>query len=235
MYMRLAFAVAAHLQPEILIVDEVLAVGDTSFQKKCLGKMSDVAKEGRTVLFVSHNTAAILSLCSVGIVLNFGKIEVIGSVSDALQHYKSLLSIKSSNDVKRIRGVQVLATCIVSSANETYFTSDSCLAASIDFYTEHHLPKCYLNFVVEDMEGHFLIHSRTDLLGARPSFDPGVHKVTVKVPRLYLRAGMYTLWFRLYVNTGDITETADSERIPLEIKGTQIGGLLNVPCHWSWD
>jgi lipopolysaccharide transport system ATP-binding protein len=64
MYVRLAFSVAAHLEPEILIVDEVLAVGDASFQKKCLGKMGDVAKEGRTILFVSHNMAAVQQLCS---------------------------------------------------------------------------------------------------------------------------------------------------------------------------
>ena len=69
MYMRLAFAVAAHLEPEILVVDEVLAVGDLNFQKKCLGKMGDVAKQGRTVLFVSHNMAAIQSLCSRGVML----------------------------------------------------------------------------------------------------------------------------------------------------------------------
>ena len=68
MYVRLAFAVAAHLEPEILIVDEVLAVGDAEFQKKCLGKMQDVAGHGRTVLFVSHNMAAVGALCSHGIV-----------------------------------------------------------------------------------------------------------------------------------------------------------------------
>ncbi len=72
MYMRLAFAVAAHLEPEILIVDEVLAVGDISFQKKCLGKMEDVAKEGRTVLFVSHNVIALRSLCAKGLWLDNG-------------------------------------------------------------------------------------------------------------------------------------------------------------------
>ena len=71
---RLAFAVAAHLEPEILIVDEVLAVGDASFQKKCLGKMGDVAKEGRTVLFVSHNMAAVQNLCTIGIVLSAGEV-----------------------------------------------------------------------------------------------------------------------------------------------------------------
>jgi lipopolysaccharide transport system ATP-binding protein len=69
MYVRLAFAVAAHLDPEILLVDEVLAVGDVAFQKKCLGKMGDVAKAGRTVLFVSHNMAVIQTLCSRGICL----------------------------------------------------------------------------------------------------------------------------------------------------------------------
>ena len=69
MYLRLAFAVAAHLDPEILLVDEVLAVGDISFQKKCLGKMDDVAKQGRTILFVSHNMGAVRSLCEKGVVL----------------------------------------------------------------------------------------------------------------------------------------------------------------------
>jgi lipopolysaccharide transport system ATP-binding protein len=69
MYLRLAFAVAAHLEPEILVVDEVLAVGDAEFQRKCLGKMSDVAQEGRTVLFVSHNMSAILRLTDEGILL----------------------------------------------------------------------------------------------------------------------------------------------------------------------
>src|SRR5579859_1574695 len=79
MYVRLAFAVAAHLDPEILLVDEVLAVGDVSFQKKCLGKMSDVAREGRTVIFVSHNMAAIESLCSDCLMLRGGHLVARGA------------------------------------------------------------------------------------------------------------------------------------------------------------
>jgi lipopolysaccharide transport system ATP-binding protein len=89
MYVRLAFSVAAHLEPEILIVDEVLAVGDAQFQKKCLGKMSEVASEGRTILFVSHNMAAIRTLCSTAIMLNKGNISCIGSVSDCLTAYET--------------------------------------------------------------------------------------------------------------------------------------------------
>lgn len=87
MYVRLAFAVAAHLEPEILVVDEVLAVGDAAFQKKCLGKMSDVAHEGRTVLFVSHNMSAILNLCSNVFVLERGQVTAKGTPSEAVAAY----------------------------------------------------------------------------------------------------------------------------------------------------
>ncbi len=87
MYVRLAFAVAAHLEPEILLVDEVLAVGDNEFQKKCLGKMGDVAKEGRTVLFVSHNISAVKKLCDNALLLNAGQIEFKGPASQCVKIY----------------------------------------------------------------------------------------------------------------------------------------------------
>jgi lipopolysaccharide transport system ATP-binding protein len=89
MYVRLAFAVAAHLEPEILIVDEVLAVGDASFQKKCLGKMGQVSREGRTILFVSHNAAAIRALCSKAILLTNGAVAASGGVSDVTTLYSA--------------------------------------------------------------------------------------------------------------------------------------------------
>ena len=96
MYVRLAFAVAAHLEPEILLVDEVLAVGDAQFQKKCLGKMEDVsAREGRTVLFVSHNMAAISSLCSIGVLLENGTILTQGYVEDCVNLYHNRMEAVS--------------------------------------------------------------------------------------------------------------------------------------------
>lgn len=87
MYMRLAFAVAAHLEPEILLVDEVLAVGDVQFQKKCLGKMGKAASEGRTILFVSHNMAAVNKLCQRGLLLEQGAVAFAGTQSDAISRY----------------------------------------------------------------------------------------------------------------------------------------------------
>ena len=95
MYVRLAFAVAAHLDPEILVVDEVLAVGDAAFQKKCLGKMEDVEREGRTVLFVSHNMGAIERLTKKSLLLHDGSLQFFGETADAVSNYLSTSEIDS--------------------------------------------------------------------------------------------------------------------------------------------
>ena len=119
MYVRLAFAVAAHLEPEILLVDEVLAVGDTEFQKKCLGKMEDVAKGGRTVLFVSHNMGAIQMLCPRAVLLDRGGLMLDGSASDVTKAYQGIGLARDGertwsdpmgapgDDVVRLRSVRV--------------------------------------------------------------------------------------------------------------------------------
>jgi lipopolysaccharide transport system ATP-binding protein len=106
MYVRLAFAVAAHLEPEILVVDEVLAVGDTSFQKKCLGKMGEVAQSGRTVLFVSHNMAAIESLCRSGMLLERGFLKEYDCAATVVRSYLNSGCSESHADLKSYPGVR---------------------------------------------------------------------------------------------------------------------------------
>ena len=123
MYVRLAFAVAAHLNPEILIIDEVLAVGDTQFQNKCLGKMRDVStQEGKTVLFVSHNTAVVRSLCNKGLLLANGRLAFQGSAQDVLDEYAkrtpelSRLAYKSTIGVRlvelKVNGVETSVSAV---------------------------------------------------------------------------------------------------------------------------
>ncbi|WP_207532693.1 ABC transporter ATP-binding protein [Desertivirga arenae] len=123
MYVRLAFAVAAHLESEILIVDEVLAVGDAEFQSKCLGKMSEVSQgEGRTVLFVSHNMASIKALCQKGILLKNGGLAFQGDVNDAIEKYVSNTKVTSPEDIKRLKGngeVQI-SNILINDSCETY-------------------------------------------------------------------------------------------------------------------
>jgi len=96
MYVRLAFAVAAHLEPEILIIDEVLAVGDLEFQRKCLGKMQDVAGAGRTVIFVSHNMAAVRNLCTTGLVLKEGRCVHFGGIAESIDVYLKQVEMQSN-------------------------------------------------------------------------------------------------------------------------------------------
>lgn len=120
MYVRLAFAVAAHLEPEILIVDEVLAVGDYEFQKKCLGKMGDVAKEGRTVLLVSHNMPSVVNLCQRGILLKNGSVVIDSKAAEVVKHYMATvqsvggevvwkdMNEAPGNEIVRLQAVRIL-------------------------------------------------------------------------------------------------------------------------------
>ena len=104
MYVRLAFAVAAHLDPDILIVDEVLAVGDAEFQTKCIGKIHEVSdKEGKTVLFVSHNMAAVKNLCNRGIILEYGKLVFDGDIDSAVSRYLASNETVSENNLKNLK------------------------------------------------------------------------------------------------------------------------------------
>lgn len=118
MYVRLAFAVAAQLEPEILVVDEVLAVGDAAFQKKCLGRMRNVAEEGRTILFVSHNMDAVLNLCDRGLTLHKGTTLYLGEVEQAVEQYLGMVESRSAGFVDlaahpgRPAGVPVVFTAI---------------------------------------------------------------------------------------------------------------------------
>lgn len=144
MTVRLGFAVAAFLEPEILIVDEVLAVGDAEFQKKAIGKMQDVSRgEGRTVLFVSHNMAAVSTLCKKGIVLDNGRIDFVGSASDAIDVYQSKASVEQKDKivdgiVYQNPTIHIDRICINGSenANQTIGSSQRFIDLSIEGYTE---------------------------------------------------------------------------------------------------
>lgn len=127
MMVRLGFAIAAHLEPEILVVDEVLAVGDAEFQKKAIGKMQDVSKDqGRTVLFVSHNMAAVRSLCTRGIMLKNGMVDFVGSIPDTLNYYlknsESTQQTKIVNNIKWIKNTLKIDTISINGSEESFST-----------------------------------------------------------------------------------------------------------------
>lgn len=163
MYVRLAFAVAAHLEPEILIVDEVLAVGDAQFQKKCLGKMEDVSKnQGRTVLFVSHNMGVISQLCKSAILLKAGSVEIAASVAETIEKY--VLQNNADSLVYRANSKSQLLNIFVSSVEITNingrvadaFLVDENIVIKLRIGVNHYNPSAKISVTLQNMIGDYL-------------------------------------------------------------------------------
>lgn len=156
MYLRLAFAVAAHLEPEILLMDEVLAVGDAAFQRKCLGKMGAVAREGRTVLFVSHNLAAIRELCSRAIWLDGGTLRGSGAVSDVSCRYLKSMTGEHFRYVAREHGLSIESVVLKNhrGVQSQQFCPGDDLTVEVGFHAERPLQNCYVLLLIDGVLGH---------------------------------------------------------------------------------
>jgi lipopolysaccharide transport system ATP-binding protein len=191
MYVRLAFAVAAHLEPEILVVDEVLAVGDADFQKKCLGKMHEVSRGGRTVLFVSHNVSAIASLCDRGIVFDSGSISYDGAVADALALYSSA-GTRVIEKLRVVDGPQIENISIDSDA-----ASRGDIRIRLSFESPHVLKNPHLGVVVYSSQGAAVFGYNTDMDPAFEALPVANGGFEFCVPDAPLHSGLYkvTIWF----------------------------------------
>src|SRR5260370_7783606 len=206
MYVRLAFAVAAHLEPEILLVDEVLAVGDASFQKKCLGKMGDVARTGRTIVFVSHNMTAMRRLTSRAIWLEGGCIAETGPSGNIIDHYlqknteSNLESVwederaAPGDDRVRLHSVRV----IPQGSSEGLITVHTSLR--IEFTYWNYVPGAVLNvsMILNNLEEVCVFASVSDF-EPRPT---GMIRHTVTIPGDFLNAGSH------YINVMIVKDTS---------------------------
>ena len=164
MYVRLAFAVAAHLESEILIVDEVLAVGDAEFQKKCLGKMGDVSKgEGRTILFVSHNLSAIQSLCTKGIFLSQGKIDSIDSINKIISSYNKEQGGKDEKYIINVKNSQIEFSNFDS--NNEIIKIDEKISLKFKINTrEFSSNEVFFDIAIYNSFDQMMIHSKTNYI-----------------------------------------------------------------------
>lgn len=203
MYMRLAFAVAAHLEPEILIVDEVLAVGDVEFQKKCLGKMNEVAESGRTVLFVSHNAAALQRLCKTGIYLERGKLKNHGTMRSILAEYQTDVDAGSQlNQAERADENSVpdgearfIEWHLVESSTDqphTIYSRERC-RLNLTLVSKRTLPDVNFSVVLRDAAENSVVMAYSQSGGAREmTLSPGTYQMTFEFD-LPAKAGTYSL------------------------------------------
>ena len=201
MHVRLAFSVAAHLEPEIFLIDEVLAVGDVEFQKKCLGKMGEVAKKGRTILFISHNMAAVRVLCKKGILLEHGKIRSIGPTYLVIDEYLSNNRTTLDPEVRAEENpelpIQIQEVKIVNVQGElsSRFSIDSPITVVVELIVRKRIKNSYLAFHLHDKELNSLVFMRdfeldNSLLGFR---EPDQYQYRITIPAPLLVPGMYSI------------------------------------------
>lgn len=201
MYVRLAFAVAAHLEPEVLLVDEVLAVGDSAFQKKCLGKMESVSREGRTILFVSHNMGAIAELCTRGILLSTGHLVADGDIGHVLEEYSKRLTqdVQVGADAELARDPALSCSIVGVSisngggvATDSFDLSDE-VVISLTYEIDRPIGDLLLNITLArnliDLMTTFDTDGEVDI---EPKM-PGIYVARHRIPAGFLKAGLYTV------------------------------------------
>jgi lipopolysaccharide transport system ATP-binding protein len=250
MYVRLAFAVAAHLEPEILIIDEVLAVGDAEFQKKCLGKMRDVAGNGRTVLFVSHNMGAISSLCSRAQWLEKGEIRLTGSTRQVIDAYLSVKSADQRNvitlldlprpynngDRVRLMSLEWLCRLPLQHGERVHARVNLRLKATVE--------EASVGIGFSTLDGTRLLTYDADYQdGSRPTLiGPNEYSVQVEIDSLPLAPGIYSL--DVGCRSGDsygadyVPAAAQIEIIPGPTTPGYIvrpGAGVRLASGWSWS
>lgn len=201
MYVRLAFAVAAHLEPEILLVDEVLAVGDAAFQKKCLGKMGDVTQEGRTVIFVSHNMGAVRAFCNRAILIDQGRLVIDGEPSSVISNY---LAADDAGETEgqvfwaneedapgcaemKLRSIRLLGQ---GGVVRTTFETDKPIKIEVTYKVNCQLQGFRLRLGIVNAQGETAFVS-TDQNVRNPRIEPGVYRSICTIPANLLNVGRY--------------------------------------------
>lgn len=245
MYVRLAFAVAAHLEPEILVVDEVLAVGDARFQKKCLGKMHDVSKsDGRTVLFVSHQMGTVRQLCGRSILLNAGELVDIGPTGDVIDRYISA-QVGSANGgfVARVTHGKDILIERASSLDHTrkgnsYFLHDESIVIQACCIVNNWVPNAELRLIIEDSRGRRVFTSDVAL---RPPTNGRTLQAEATIPSEFLRPESYVASFYTFVHNQVVIDSAPNAfSFVVQDGGSKYAasdgldyGCVFSPCDWT--
>lgn len=237
MYLRLAFAVAAHLQRETLLVDEVLAVGDAAFQQKCLGKMGDVAREGRTVLFVSHNMGAVRALCNKGILLDRGRLIVSGNLSDTIESYYKLIGVLRRDTHQDDEGHSRFGSLSLNGSHGNTVGQSHEFEISTTLRIDQAVSGFNLYCTLEDMQGRWICGLReTSTALGLAAVGVGKYIISAVFPPLWLTPGLYSIYFKvlLWGEYGSARHVSD--KFPLDVVGVSSPydvSILHPRVKWS--
>ena len=233
MYVRLAFSVAAHLEPEILIVDEVLAVGDAEFQKKCLNKMKDISETSRTVIFVSHNQAAIESLCDTCALLQHGELKYFGSTAKALNLYRKMRSSDAQDmqNSKRLVTSGLVLTRATVRSPQTQALNLVRVGDTLELCLEYECDAAYSNVEINIGITTLFQEERAALMNRLTNkqidFKVGVNTVNVSVPKFLLGPGEYGM--NVMTTSKGITKDWVTSATHFEVDNNDYYGTGNMP------
>jgi lipopolysaccharide transport system ATP-binding protein len=237
MYMRLAFSVAAHLDPDILMVDEVLAVGDVSFQRKCIGKMNEVSRQGRTVLFVSHNMGTIRALCTTGLVLHKGQLLQRGPIGRSIEAYYKLIA--ESEQAEDTEGRSGFGTVRLAMHNSSTIRQSDEFEIATTLKVEPGIAGFSLFCLLADIHHRPILHLRessTNLLSTRVFSDR--YEISVRIPPLWPQPGLYVCYFKVEF-WGQLFQSGKkgyiSDVLHLDVEGESSGTetVLHPQVAWS--
>lgn len=240
MYVRLAFAVAAHLESEILIVDEVLAVGDAEFQKKCLGKMEEIGRrDGRTILFVSHNMSAILELCKRGLLIENGQVvndaEVSSCVATYFERDKILHKLSGGRTTKN--DFLDLGNITVNGDHTYQIEHSSPFNVSVDI-SGNDIRQATVFFIIENAFGQSVLHKKVSSTNVGYELIDGDFRLNIELPGLWISPGIYSMYFKVLVPTTRWSGRVISDRIILEVTGPMEASgkaFMNPNVNWSME
>lgn len=247
MRVRVAFAVAAYLEPEILIIDEVLAVGDEEFQNKCLGKMEDVAKQGRTVLFVSHNLAAVQTLCSRGILLRSGSVVADDTATEVVGIYLNIIEKRAEHDLskrkdRRGKGlVQLTRIQIYISEDHPESVLATGHPAHFLFYFNRIQPGMICTFTIYSQNAYAVASFHSTMHGPGDSYDSASElRMLCKIDELLLVPGRYRINVAIAIRTEVHDHVEAAAFFDVEggdVRGRQVSsgnrfGNIHLPHHW---
>jgi lipopolysaccharide transport system ATP-binding protein len=236
MYVRLAFAVAAHLEPEILIIDEVLAVGDAEFQSKCLGKMGEVSKAGRTVLFVSHNMLAVQKLCTKGFLFEKGSIKASGSIDDIVADYVSTGATNVYSNPEPNQGPQIISAKILTLTPRT----DTPLEVMVEWILPEDMRGIKIGMGFNTAEGQRVFDCAPEDQGLRSPDKKGTHKAIFIIASNTLMARHYGISIGLWKDSTVFDHP--NPALSLSVESAPSGpyshqntreGFVNIPFEWK--
>ncbi len=245
MTVRLGFAIAAYLEPEILVVDEVLAVGDAEFQKKAIGKMQDVSQgEGRTVLFVSHNMNSIVSLCKSGIVLGNGSVSFIGTATDAIQFYNKESYSNDSTSLEILKeGKHAWFTDfqLINTHGETHVETGAECTFEVEIESLENFDNINLNICINDMNGLRILTLLSNHLGHSYNLKKGKNKAQCTIDSIMLKPGTYAIELSIsnkYINLDHYTkhltfDILESSVYTLPIPSSTQGSIMVFNQKWQ--